>query len=242
MHCERYTAAIVDLACGAAITRDVAAHLETCAACRGMLEAQRQLLLDVDRQLRQAVAIEPSARFVPDVMARVQRPAIRSTRILWWSAAAAALVALVTLGPMQLDRRPIAEGQASVALPPAPPTPVVDGIPATAARALSGAAATSAQSDAPRRPDRRRRAVEEPHRRAPEILVPSTQSDAIARYMALVRRGSFGVTGLGSEQTAADSMGDEVRIAPLSIAGVSVADQGSEVPRREAEQHGMPSR
>ena len=81
MSCDRYTGAIVDHACGAEISADAAAHLKVCAACSRTFDEQRRLLQDLDQELQVALAIEPSARFVADVMTGVERSAQRRRAI-----------------------------------------------------------------------------------------------------------------------------------------------------------------
>lgn len=70
---DRYTVAIADHACGAEIATEAAAHLRACGACSRMFDEQRHLLQDLDQELQRALAIEPSSRFVPDVMAGLMR-------------------------------------------------------------------------------------------------------------------------------------------------------------------------
>src|SRR5262245_12097250 len=100
MSCERYASAIVDHACGAEIAADAAAHLDACAECRRIVDQQRQVLQDLDHELKQLLAIEPSSRFEADVMARVQRPRLNWGSVMWWAvpAAAAALLLFLVLG------------------------------------------------------------------------------------------------------------------------------------------------
>ena len=109
MSCDRYTDAIVDHACGAEIAADAAAHLKVCAACSRTFDEQRRLLQDLDQELQVALAIEPSARFVADAMAGMQRSAQRRRAIIWWSAplAAAAVLVLLALGSLRFgEQRP----------------------------------------------------------------------------------------------------------------------------------------
>ena len=107
MSCDRYTSAIVDHACGAEIAADAAAHLKVCAACSRMFDEQRRLLQDLDQELQVALAIEPSARFVADAMAGMQRSAQRRRAIIWWSApvAAAAVLVLLALGSLRFGEQ-----------------------------------------------------------------------------------------------------------------------------------------
>ena len=76
MSCDRHTDAIVDHACGAEIAAEAAAHLDGCAACRRMFDEQLRLVRDLDGQVALALPIEPSPRFVPEAMARVDRAAV----------------------------------------------------------------------------------------------------------------------------------------------------------------------
>ncbi len=95
MSCERHTGAIVDYACGAEIAAEAAAHLQTCASCQRMFAEQQRLVEGIDQELQLALEIEPSPGFVPDVLARVQRPAFPWRTVMWWGAPAAAAAALI---------------------------------------------------------------------------------------------------------------------------------------------------
>ena len=154
MSCDRYTGAIVDHACGAEISVEAAAHLKVCAACSRTFDEQRRLLQDLDQELQVALAIEPSARFVADVMTGVERSSQRRRAIIWWSAplAAAAVLVLLALGSLRFgERRPAdrpepAAVQTASSAHVADPTPTVSapsapaqGAPrVTAARRRSG--------------------------------------------------------------------------------------------------------
>mgnify|MGYP006337241085 CR=1 FL=1 len=90
MSCDRHTDAIVDHACGAEIAADAAAHLDGCAACRRMFDEQLRLVRDLDEQTALALEIDPSPRFVPEALARVDRAAFGRRTTMWWGGAAAA--------------------------------------------------------------------------------------------------------------------------------------------------------
>ena len=95
MSCERHTGAIVDYACGAEIAAEAAAHLQRCASCQRMFAEQQRLVEGLDQELQLALEIEPSPGFVPDILARVQRPAFPWRTVMWWGAPAAAAAALI---------------------------------------------------------------------------------------------------------------------------------------------------
>jgi hypothetical protein len=219
MSCDRYTAAIVDHACGAEIAADAAAHLRTCGTCRRMFDEQVRLVQDLDQELQRALAIEPSARFVPDAMAGVERSALRSRRMMmWWSASAAAAAALilVTVGSLrfgEVRHEPATLPTASSAL--------------AEDRATSSAATPAKAGGAPRLATARRRGERTPAALpdhgdgvAADIVVPAERALALERYLALVRRGALDTSALAnSDRTGAAAPADLV-IAPLSVAAI----------------------
>ena len=151
MSCDRYTGAIVDHACGAEIAADAAAHLNVCAACRRMFDDQRRLLQDLDQELEVALAIEPSARFVADAMAGMQRSAQRRRAMIWWSAslAAAAVLVLVALGSLRFGEQRPADRHEPPAVQTASSAHVADQTPTVAAP--SAPAQGAPRGAAPRR-------------------------------------------------------------------------------------------
>ncbi len=134
MSCDRHTDAIVDHACGADIAAEAAAHLDGCAACRRMFDEQRRLLQDLDERLALALSIEPSPRFVPEVLARVERSAFRRPQAMWWggAAAAAAVLLIVTFGSLRSGERRGGDRHAAAAPASASSAPVVDRTPSPA--------------------------------------------------------------------------------------------------------------
>ena len=59
MSCDRHTSAIVDHACGADITAEAAAHLDGCAACRGVFDEQRRLTAADVQEGRITIDVKP---------------------------------------------------------------------------------------------------------------------------------------------------------------------------------------
>jgi hypothetical protein len=220
MSCERYTSAIVDHACGAEIAADAAAHLRVCAACRRMFDEQVRLLQDLDQQLELALKIEPSARFVPEVLARVERSAFPWRKAIWWSgaAAAAAVLMLVTFGSLRSGDR-----HDPAILSSAPSAPVADHPPSQAAPSTRPGP-KSRQTDSRRRVDRPQDVVERPRRIEVEVVVPVAQSRAIARYLALVRRGAIDTSALASPEGTGVVAPTDLVIAPLSVEALAETD------------------
>jgi hypothetical protein len=228
MSCERFTSAIVDHACGAPIAADAAAHLSGCEACRQLFDEQLRLLQDVDRQLALALEIEPSASFVPGVLAHVKQPTLHGRNTLWWSAAAAAaVVMLVTFGSLRSGERRAAdrhspEVHSKVASLPAAGRTAPEVAPTTTPGPTSRLTASRRRVDHGgllKRPD-----PVEPDVAVPDVVVPAAQSRAIAHYLALVRRGALETPVRVSADETDIAVPSDLVIAPLSVDDLAVTD------------------
>ena len=238
MSCERHAGAIVDHACGAEIAAEAAAHLQTCASCQRMFAEQQRLVEGIDQELQLALEIEPSQGFVPDVLARVQRPAFPWRTVMWWgaSAAAAAALILVVLGwPRMTEQQPPDRHDPPVlstdSTPPAPNPmpPAVQPVP-------SKVVTSKSSGGPPRRGEPRgggrspRAVVEQPmHRVAADVVVPEPQSRAIARYLTLVRRGAIDTSTLVSSEGVSVDAPSELVISPISVDAIVMKDAESRI-------------
>ena len=234
MSCERYANAIADHACGAEISGDAAAHLEICGSCRQLLEAQRRSMADLDRELALALEIEPSAEFVPDVMARVRRRRTDWRAVAWWGVpiAAAAALALAVLASLQAGVRPIvaptrsADASAS-AKPPSPPT--IEARPgSTEAKPPSSATRPSAVDRVhvnQQRPVGNPAAVAAQAQHVePEVLVPAESARAMARYLGLVRKGAIDTSTLAEPKTSGNTTPTDLVIQPLAVDAIAMTE------------------
>lgn len=227
MSCDRYTDAIVDHACGAELADDAAAHVRGCSACRRMLEEQRQVLQGLDSDLQEALAIEPSAWFEAHTLAGLERSPVRRPRAFWWIAVAAAasviiLGALVAIrsGDERTNDRREAAGR-----PVAPPTTVVERVPSRGAPAVAATNSAPASSGAPRRRERATVAVaRQGGATKPDVAIGATQAQAIARYLALVRKGAIDSSALADPNTMAIAAPDDLVIAPISVEALPVTN------------------
>ena len=225
MSCDRYTDAIVDHACGADLADDAAAHLRGCAACRRIFEEQRQVLQGLDSDLQAALAIEPSAWFEAQTLAGLERSPIRRRRAFWWMAvaAAAAVIILGTLVAIRSgDPQPV-DRQEAAARPVAPPTTVVEHVPSSGAPAVATTNSAPVSSGSPRRRERTTVAARQ-HREPtkPDAAIATTQAEAIARYLALVRKGAIDSSALADPNTIAIAAPDDLVIAPISVEALPV--------------------
>jgi hypothetical protein len=223
MSCERYAQAIADHACGSDLAPAAAAHLDSCMRCAAAFEVQRRALEDLDAELQRAVAIDPSPAFAPAVRAGIDGASPGGYQLAWLAAPlgiGAALAIAVLLGAP--GDRPAAPVTSS--------TPVAGPPPATFTRATP---AHSAPAPAPVRAPAvpmSERAIVEPRRRSPvqspsaghEVIVPPDQARALARYMALVRRGGIDAAALvqppAELQAPADLVVDPLTVAPIGTA------------------------
>jgi hypothetical protein len=236
MSCERYAEAIVDHACGADIDAAAAAHLRSCDACAALFDRQQRLLHAMDRDLQRALEIEPSPGFAPAVRARVEQSAAgRST--LWWGALAAAAVLLivVAIASRQSPDAPIVSRVEPPASPTAPDPPPLRDTSAGPEQPPATGDVRQPLRFQQRRASRTR--TPEPPVVPVEVLVPPDRSQALDRYLALVRRGAFDATNL--EPRVGIAAAGDLTVTPLSVQELSVPDVetgiGPDVVRRGPE-------
>lgn len=224
MSCDRHSGAIVDHACGAEIAAEAAAHLDGCAACRRLLDEQRRLVRDLDEQLALALEVEPSPRFVPGVLARVDSSAFRVRQAIWWggAAAAAAAIMLVALGSLRSDERRGHDRPAAASPASASSAPVVDRTPSQATPSTSPGA--KRQADPRRRVARPPGVVDQSSPVEADIVVPATESRALARYLALVRGGALDASIFPSSDGPGVKAPTELVIVPLAVDTLALTD------------------
>jgi len=214
MSCERYAQAIEDHACGADLAAAAAAHLDSCMRCAAAFEAQRRAVEDLDAELQRGVAIDPSAAFAPGVRAGIDRASSAGYRLAWLAAplAVGAAIAIAVLVGAPGDRP---------AAPATPPKPAPAPASSTIARATPDPTAPVPAAPVAERvaTDRRRRSRAIPRPAEPEIIVPPGQARALARYMALVRRGTIDAAVLIQPPTELQAPADLV-VDPLTVAPI----------------------
>ena len=192
----------------------------------------------IDQELQLALEIEPSQGFVPDVLARVQRPAFPWRTVMWWgaSAAAAAALILVVLGwPRMTEQQPPDRHDPPVLSTDSTPSapnhmpPAVEPVP-------SKVVTSKSSGGPPRRGEPRggvrspRAVVEQPmHRVAADVVVPEAQSRAIARYLTLVRRGAIDTSTLVSSEGVSVDAPSELVISPISVDAIVMKDAESRI-------------
>ena len=216
MSCERYAQAIEDHACGADLAAAAAAHLDSCMRCAAAFEAQRRALEDLEAELQRAVAIDPSPAFAPGVRAGIDRASSAGYRLAWLAAplaVGAASRSRSSSARLAIDRphRPRRGSQHRRRRRRRSPA---------RHRIVQRRTGRRGRGGGPAAADRRRRSRAIPRPAEPEIIVPPGQARALARYMALVRRGTIDAAVLlqppAELQAPADLVVDPLTVAPIS--------------------------
>lgn len=116
MSCKRYAGELADAVAGESLTAGFQAHLQECETCRRRLVEGRQVLAALDRELGEALAIEPSAALlarVKDRVALVEPAPVDSSRVAAaWRIAATVAVAAGVAGSVWLLRPGVPGGKA----------------------------------------------------------------------------------------------------------------------------------
>jgi hypothetical protein len=213
MSCERYTAAIVDCACGDDLPVDARAHLAGCARCEALFDEQRRLMDGLDAELSAAIAIDPSPQFAPRVRAAVEATAVASRRHRWhWfgglAAAAAAAMIVVASWPAEHETAPSAPPIAFGRTQPLKPVESANPVPPRQA---------PSQTVAARARQTRTHVTPEP-----EIIVATEQRIAVERYVAMFRAGSLDTSALATSPQPMLAPPSDLVVAPLEVEPMAV--------------------
>jgi hypothetical protein len=192
MPCEKYQAALIDLAArGAEPFGEVRAHLAACASCRSYIEQEQFLLAAVDSGVRSSVNAGLPVALVQRLEARLaQQAAARrrafSVRTLAGAGAVALVAALLLiLRPVDLFRT---HGKPEAMVATATRGPALPARPATLAPTSRPTAFASMPSGAGHRNTSRGTSkVAARNEREPEVLVPSDERESLARFVRGLR-------------------------------------------------------
>ena len=175
-------------------------------------EQSRRLVEDLERDLRQALTIEPSADFARQVRARIERTPRRtwSPVEMPWLAAAAAVI-LISLAAWWQTAR--------LAQP-------LDGVPARTTAAVdvllerAPEPAPSPKPDIVVRPRRMVRATSVNVSPEPEVIVSPEAARALARFLQLTRSGAVNADQLPAPASSAPP--EDLSIVPLAVPSIPV--------------------
>lgn len=232
MSCNRYHRALRDHACGAPLVARAAEHLAECQACQTLLDRERKLLADLDRNLRLALRVSASPGFGAGVSARARAERTSSWHVpgaAWLVAAASVVVAVAVFAGLAVERHPAApstrQPDGSVVAGSTPPVadtslgeveqPVAAARPATLPRRaprelLSQASVAPAPTPPSAKPSF-------------EVIVPPAQLQAIARLWELAEGRALDEDA-GPYGSSADPPPPALIVAPLAATEIVVPD------------------
>jgi hypothetical protein len=177
MKCKAARREVARVAAGRSAKADMEAHLAVCASCREFEETTRRLSLRIERELGEALAVDPSSAFSlrtrRKIDERIEERRGGRRRLAWWTVPAAASAAALALAGI-LSRHaaaPVFEPAASV-------------ISAPSRAPVSASTATEIARLAP--PARHRRIVRRLRRpeRPPAVLVDPRERAALELFVA----------------------------------------------------------
>jgi len=198
MSCESYKQSITDAAAANEVpSREVAAHLNACHACRTFFAEERQLFAAIDSGISASVNREVPASLLPRVRARLDEQILRGfpwTRVgALLASAALVLMGALVLEKMRSTSRETVAPVNTVTVSPAPKeSPVV-----------IGPDVEELTTEPPSTKWTRRRVVRRPERTAEgAVLVPAGQREAVDKLLAALDRGTVTAEDLPSQKTA----------------------------------------
>ena len=228
MSCEKYKSRIADFAAADVVAAfrpadvssdpDLAAHLESCSACRAALDTQRALLASIDRGVASMVAGNPAGDFAAQVRQRIAQEGLapRPWFAGWLPVTAAALALVVLVGVLTIVRPPRPPQSAGVT-PPARVAPAETSRSA-APPAVPRTEALPSVARGPRPPHEGQMAAN----REPEVLVPRGEMAAVMRLLHANWEGKADGASLTAAAIPATEVlkpwtTAELKISPLEI-------------------------
>lgn len=240
MACQRFADDVRNHAAGADPTPDLLAHLEACHDCRKDLARERNVLAAIDRDLADALRLEPSVGFNARVRERINENAgsgfsriVRSATRVQFALGAASLVLIAAIavtialrtGSSRRHEPPNVASSANTQPISAPALQPQAPAPQTAAVAAPDHRPPGDRTSTRNRPVGSSRVA---HTREPEVLVPPDQRMAIGRLLELIRAGKIDErafapaveengTGIAA-QVVAPIVVEDLKVPPINIA------------------------
>ncbi len=225
MACQRFADDLRAHAAGADATPDLRAHLERCDNCRAALARKQRVIVGIDRDLADALRVEPSVEFQARVRQRINEDqgsgfsrivgSVPRWRLALGAASLVVVAAVVTTIALRTGTSrpqvpphaaPSASTQALVAPVERQQTPV--------SRAAPGSVAAAAEHRTARHRPTSNTVVREP-----EVLVPPDQRVAIGRLLEMIRAGKI------DERTFLPTAQEDVAGAPARVVAPIVVEE-----------------
>jgi hypothetical protein len=200
MPCEKYQDALTDLAAQSAKpSADVCAHLAGCVSCRSYIEQEQFLLASIDGALRSSVNAALPAALVQRLEARFAQESSRQHRtVAVWTLAGVGIAVLASV--LLLIQRPFgllrSHGKSGLTVVNSIKESAFPDVPSPLARTPNSPAVSVAPNTMHRRYPRAAAKISAGDDREPEVLVPSDEREALARF----------VNGLGGQPEVAGAL------------------------------------
>ncbi len=229
MPCEKYQAALIELAAARAETGgDLRAHLDGCISCQAALSQERALFSSIDAAVQRRTNTEVPGSLLPGLRERLAQESAREPVLIpaWILVTASALIIVAAFWIFETPRpggsRPrVAEAETTGNQPQ---------------KSLAGYAATfPIAAPAPRARTKRHApkagATPQVVAREPEVLVPPDEREAFARFLAGLQRrkeAAQAVLNPVPEPKDASFPLDLIQIARLEIKALESQDERQE--------------
>jgi hypothetical protein len=237
MACERHHEALIELALGAHKLRlesELSEHLESCAACRRDLDAQRRLAAAINLGVAASVAAEPSPEFAARIRQRIaSEPAPvpawgQGIRVAWVPLTAGAL-AVVLLAFWLARRQPVSPLHPTPDIVRVQPPSTSDPVPPQS----GGNGATlppkhlNSNLVAANPGPLGRRTVQIARTTEPEVIVFPGERDAVLQFYAAMRSGRTDVSSLLAAPPLEIKIKD-LEVPPLEVPAIAPSDTTGE--------------
>jgi hypothetical protein len=220
MSCDTYKDTLFEACAGGEeLGPEVRQHLEDCTDCHTTLEREQELHAAIDSGLHARLSESPSPSFLANVRMQIsyERPPSGWWNHRWawawaWAGAAVAILLFVLAKPLVHRQREGLQGSmpqtavASIPQRPAMASGDIPGDPGTHGRTAKHAT--------------KARVVLEPTNRAPEVLVPPDEREALARFVSHLRQGDEVARAFVQPQP--QEPGELFEIRPVEIARLQV--------------------
>lgn len=228
MSCNRYRRALTDHASGAPLAARAAVHLAECQACQTLLDRERKLLAELDKNLCLTLRVSASPGFSAGVTARARAERTSSWHVpgaVWLAAAASVVVAVAVFAGLAVERHPAAPSthQPDGSVVAESTLPVADTSLGEVEQPVAAARPAILPRRAPREPLPLASAAPTPPSAKPsfEVIVPPAQLQAIARLWELAEGRALDEDA-GPDGSSADP--PALVVAPLAATEIVVPD------------------
>jgi hypothetical protein len=225
MSCEQFKERLLDFALDAERgDAALAAHLDSCAACRAELGAQRRMVAAMDRALAEDVAAEPSPAFAAGVRRRIDDAEAPSRWAGWpaWIPAAVGLALFALFAAWILLRAPAGLEREPEIARSSPPVKVQPPKQESSAPVQKPVSPTQPKGSGPR-------IVITASAREPKVIVPKGEAAALRQFVEAMRSprvNAESIVAITAPNVVVPlQASEELKIQPLEIRPLEVKSE-----------------